>query len=115
MAQNIYQNSTELMQLHGQSDYMKDMVDACLYGRLNLFLQGNTGDGKTQLAKDAMSYFGDNSLFVLGVGLIDIRKHYQRVSMGWIEHIPNNRMLWNVPIKGTIHPKGCICPLRAEA
>ena len=54
----VYKNSTELMQLHGVPIYMQDMADACLVGRLNLFLQGDTGTGKTQLARDAMSYFG---------------------------------------------------------
>ena len=54
----VYKNSTELMQLHGKPIYMADMVDACLLGRLNLFLQGDTGSGKTQLAADAMSDFG---------------------------------------------------------
>ena len=54
----VYKNSTELMQLHGQPIYMQDMVDACLVGRLNLFLQGDTGSGKTQLARDVMAYFG---------------------------------------------------------
>ena len=53
-----YKNSTELMQLHGVPIYMNDLVDACLYGGLNLFLQGDTGSGKTQLARDVMSYFG---------------------------------------------------------
>lgn len=54
----VYQNSTELMNLNGVPFYMNDFVDACLYGRLNLFLQGDTGSGKTQLAKDVMNYFG---------------------------------------------------------
>lgn len=57
----IYKNSTELMQLSGQPIYMSDMVDACLLGRLNLFLQGDTGSGKTQLAADTMSDFGYTS------------------------------------------------------
>jgi len=57
----VYQNSTELMNLGGQPFYMNDFVDACLYGRLNLFLQGDTGSGKTQLAKDTMNYFGTTS------------------------------------------------------
>ncbi|MEK6872058.1 MAG: hypothetical protein AABX16_04105 [Nanoarchaeota archaeon] len=61
-----YKNSTELMQLHGVPIYMNDVVDACLMGRLNLFLQGDTGAGKTQLARDVMSYFGDKSMFILG-------------------------------------------------
>jgi len=56
--EGVYQNSTELMDLGGKPFYMNDFVDACLYGRLNLFLQGDTGSGKTQLAKDAMDYFG---------------------------------------------------------
>lgn len=54
----VYKNSTELMQLHGVPIYMNDLVDACLYGKLNLFLQGDTGSGKTQLARDVMGYFG---------------------------------------------------------
>jgi len=54
----LYKNSTQLAQLHGVPIYMNDMVDACLMGRLNLFLQGDTGSGKTQLARDVMSYFG---------------------------------------------------------
>ena len=36
----VYQNSTELMRLAGAPFYMNDFVDACLYGRLNLFLHG---------------------------------------------------------------------------
>jgi len=54
----VYRNSTELMNLHGFPVYMTDMVDACLEARLNLFLQGDTGSGKTQLAKDVMGDFG---------------------------------------------------------
>jgi len=61
MTNKVYQNSTELMNLHGVPFYMNDFVDACLYGRLNLFLQGDTGSGKTQLARDAMNYFGTTS------------------------------------------------------
>ncbi|MFH1431198.1 MAG: hypothetical protein ABIG37_01880 [Nanoarchaeota archaeon] len=51
----IYRNSTELMQLHGVPIYMNDMADACLRGRLNLFmilmLQEKTKD-ITKLYKD---------------------------------------------------------------
>lgn len=53
----VYKNSTELMNLHGVPIYMNDMVDACLLGRLNIFLQGDTGSGKTQLAEDARALF----------------------------------------------------------
>jgi len=76
-----YKNSTELMQLHGVPIYMQDMVDACLIGRLNLFLQGDTGSGKTQLARDAMGYFGDKSMFVLGRNDMDTRELFQQINL----------------------------------
>lgn len=77
----IYKNSTELMNLHGKPFYMNDFVDACLYGRLNLFLQGDTGSGKTQLAKDAMGYFGDKSMFILGRNDMDTRELFQQINL----------------------------------
>lgn len=76
-----YQNSTELMDLNGVPFYMNDFVDACLYGRLNLFLQGDTGSGKTQLAKDAMDYFPDKSMFVLGRNDMDTRELFQQINL----------------------------------
>ena len=77
----VYQNSTELMNLGGKSFYMNDFVDACLYGRLNLFLQGDTGAGKTQLAKDAMNYFPNKSMFVLGRNDMDTRELFQQINL----------------------------------
>src|SRR3989344_9083205 len=77
----VYQNSTELMQLHGKPIYMADMVDACLLGKLNLFLQGDTGSGKTQLAADAMSYFPDKSVFILGRNDMDVREIFQQINL----------------------------------
>ena len=80
MTNKVYQNSTELMNLHGVPFYMNDFVDACLYGRLNLFLQGDTGSGKTQLARDAMNYFPDKSMFVLGRNDMDTRELFQQLN-----------------------------------
>lgn len=77
----VYQNSTELMNFAGRPFYMNDFVDACLYGRLNLFLQGDTGSGKTQLAKDAMDYFPDKSMFVLGRNDMDTRELFQQINL----------------------------------
>src|SRR3989338_739084 len=77
----VYKNSTELMQLHGAPIYMQDMVDACLLGRLNLFLQGDTGSGKTQLAKDTMNYFPEKSLFILGRNDMDTRELFQQINL----------------------------------
>ena len=58
----VYRNSTELANLNGIPIYMDNMVDAALRGRLNTFLQGDTGSGKTQLVRDVMGYFGNNSV-----------------------------------------------------
>src|SRR3989338_1304012 len=77
----VYKNSTELMQLHGQPIYMTDIADACLLGRLNLFLQGDTGSGKTQLAADTMSDFPERSLFVLGRNDMDTRELFQQINL----------------------------------
>ncbi len=77
----VYKNSTELMNLAGIPFYMNDFVDACLYGRLNLFLQGDTGSGKTQLAKEAMNYFPDKCMFVLGRNDMDTRELFQQINL----------------------------------
>ncbi|HIK00190.1 TPA: AAA family ATPase [archaeon] len=78
----VYRNSTELMNLHGAPIYMADMLNACLRGRLNLFLQGDTGSGKTQLAADAMSYFPEGkSLFILGRNDMDTRELFQQINL----------------------------------
>lgn len=77
----VYKNSTHIMELGGVPIYMTDIVDACLAGRLNLFLQGDTGSGKTQLAADAMSYFGNKSMFILGRNDMDVRELFQQVNL----------------------------------
>ena len=88
MSNKVYKNSTPLMNLHGVPIYMNDMVDACLYGRLNLFLQGDTGSGKTLLAKEAMSYFGDRSISILGRNDMDIRELFQRFNLHKLSYKP---------------------------
>ncbi len=77
----VYKNSTEVIQIGGVPIYMNDVVDACLIGRLNLFLQGDTGSGKTQLAADVMSYFPDKSMFILGRNDMDTRELFQRINL----------------------------------
>ena len=89
----VYQNSTELIRLAGAPFYMRDFVDACLYGRLNLFLQGDTGSGKTQLAKDTMNYFPDKSMFVLGRNDMDIRELFQQINLGKLKSAKSSQEL----------------------
>jgi hypothetical protein len=78
--EGVYKNSTEVASLGGVPVYMTDVVDACLRGRLNLFLQGDTGSGKTQLARDAMGYFPGKSMFVLGRNDMDTSELFQQVN-----------------------------------
>ena len=77
---NTYRNSTEITNVNGVPIYMHDMVDASLRGKLNLFLQGDTGSGKTQLARDVMNYFGNKSMFILGRNDMDTRELFQQVN-----------------------------------
>lgn len=79
--QTQYKNSTELMRLAGKPIYLNDLVDASLRARLNLFLQGDTGSGKTQLGADAMSYFPGKSLFVLGRNDMEVRELFQQINL----------------------------------
>ena len=79
--EKIYKNSTEITNINGTPIYTNDIVDACLRGRLNLFLQGDTGSGKTQLARDAMSDFGDKSMFILGRNDMDTRELFQQMNL----------------------------------
>lgn len=92
MAQKIYRNSTPITHLGGQPLYLPDIVDACLYGRLNLNLVGDTGSGKTQLAKDAMGYFGDKSIFVLGRNDMDTRELFQQINLGKLNTKPQYQL-----------------------
>lgn len=69
------------MSLQGVPVYMHDMAEACLRGRLNLFLQGDTGSGKTQLAKDILCDFGDKSVFLLGRNDMDTRELFQQINL----------------------------------
>ena len=81
----VYKNTTELANLNGVPIYMSDMVDAALRARLNTFLHGDTGSGKTQLVRDVMYYFGDKSLFILGRNDMDTRELFQQVNPGFLK------------------------------
>lgn len=92
MIERTYKNETELMDLHGVPFYMQDMLDACLVGRLNLFLQGDTGSGKTQLAADAMAHFPNKSLFILGRNDMDTRELFQQVNPEFFKALKEGRL-----------------------
>lgn len=87
-----YRNNTELANLNGFPIYMDDMVDASLRGRLNVFLQGNTGCGKTQIVRDVMDYFGNKSLFILGRNDMDTRELFQQINPGFLAALKEGRL-----------------------
>ena len=94
-----YINTTELANLNGIPIYMHDMIDAALRGRLNTFLQGDTGSGKTQLVRDVMQYFGDKSLFILGRNDMDTRELFQQVNPEFLKALREARSTPNVKFK----------------
>jgi len=95
----VYKNNTEIAELNGVPIYMNDVVNACLLGRLNLFLQGDTGSGKTQLAKDAMNDFGDKSLFILGRNDMDTRELFQQINPQFIKALREGSDSSNLKLK----------------
>ncbi len=84
-----YRNSTPLANLGGADIYISDMMYAAVLGRLNTFLVGDTGRGKTQLVEDVMSYFGDKSLFLLGRNDMDTRELFRRINLGRLYSKPS--------------------------
>ena len=103
MVEGVYKNSTELMNLHGVSLGMRDVADACLYGRLNLFLQGDRGSGKTQLTEDIRGEFGDKSLYILGRNDMDTRELFQQIYMKLVLYFhlmvkKSSMVLWTISI-----------------
>jgi len=101
--EGTYRNSTEVGSLGGQPIYMADVVDACLTGRLNLFLQGDTGSGKTQLARDVMGYFPGKNTFVLGRNDMDVRELFQQINLGKLKTAKNTAELKEVTSKVNNH------------
>jgi MoxR-like ATPase len=66
LEQGTYQNSQEIV-LGGIPFTARDvLVKAPLLTKLNMFYLGDRGEGKTQLAHDINSYFGENSCYASG-------------------------------------------------
>ncbi len=98
-----YRNSTELMRLAGKPIYMRDLADACLRARLNLFLQGDTGSGKTQLEAETMSYFPGKNAFILGRNDMDVRELFQQINLEKMKTAKNSAELKELTDKVNYH------------
>ena len=86
-----YKNTTEITNLNGVPIYLPTLAEAAVRGRLNMFLPGKSGFGKTQLVRDVMNYFGDKSLFILGRNDMDTRELFQQVNPEFLRAIKEGR------------------------
>ena len=75
-----YTNTTEICRIGGQPMYTWDVMKAALSRKLNVFLAGETGEGKTQLEKDILGLFGNRGLFILGRNDLDVRSLFSKIS-----------------------------------
>ncbi len=72
-----YRNSTEVV----PGCTLEDVVKACLIGRLNIFLLGETGEGKTQLENDILDLFGGKGFFEQGRNDLTIKEMFTRLNL----------------------------------
>lgn len=72
-----YRNSTEVR----PALTVEDITKACLIGRLNLLLLGETGEGKTQLENDILGIFGNNGFFELGRNDLTVKEIFTRLRL----------------------------------
>lgn len=75
-----YVNNFAVMETGGVSLIPWDIQRAALGRKLNLFLPGDTGEGKTQWEKDVLGLFGNQGLFVLGRNDMDLRELFRKIS-----------------------------------
>ncbi len=64
-----YKNSTEVV----SGLIVEETLKACLAGRLNVLLVGETGEGKTQIENDILALFGNNGFFEQGRNDLTVR------------------------------------------
>jgi chorismate mutase len=75
-----YVNTSTVCEIGGQKMTVWDVMKAALVRKLNVFLAGETGEGKTQLEKDVLGLFGNKGMFILGRNDLDIRELFRKIS-----------------------------------
>ncbi|MBI5881076.1 hypothetical protein HZB90_03010, partial [archaeon] len=75
-----YVNTSTVCEIGGQKMTVWDVMKAALVRKLNVFLAGETGEGKTQLEKDVLGIFGNKGMFILGRNDLDIRELFRKIS-----------------------------------
>jgi hypothetical protein len=72
-----YKNQTEIV----SGLTMEDLMKACLVGKLNVLLVGETGEGKTQLENDILGLFGNKGFFEQGRNDLTIKEMFTRLNL----------------------------------
>ncbi|MFC1723263.1 AAA family ATPase [Nanoarchaeota archaeon] len=75
-----YINSSIVTEVGGTYLNVWDIIKSALVKKLNIFLAGETGEGKTQLEKDILGLFGNKGVFILGRNDMDIRELFRKIS-----------------------------------
>ncbi len=79
-----YRNTTEVINVGGVSLTTEDVLKAALISRLNVYLIGETGGGKTQIENDVLALFGNKGFFEQGRNDLEIREMFTRLNLGKI-------------------------------
>ncbi|MBD3304432.1 hypothetical protein GF343_04755, partial [Candidatus Woesearchaeota archaeon] len=73
-----YVHTNPVCQVGGQPMYVEDIVKGNIMAKQNAIILGDTGEGKSQIEKDVLAWFGHKGLFLLGRNDMDIREIYRK-------------------------------------
>jgi hypothetical protein len=79
-----YRNSTNVLSVGDVSLTMEDILKAALISRLNTYLVSERGEGKTQIAYDCLSLFGNRGFLEQGRNDLEMRDIFTQLNLGAI-------------------------------
>ncbi len=88
-----YINSREIS-MGGISYNARDVIiKAPLLAGINVYLVGDTGEGKTELANDLIGYFGENSCYMMGRPDFEPSELLKQVNLGKLKDVKTDKEL----------------------
>jgi MoxR-like ATPase len=88
-----YVNTREII-MGGIPYNARDIIlKAPLLAGLNVYLVGDTGEGKTELANDLIGYFGDNSCYMMGRPDFEPSELLKQVNLGKLKDVKTDKEL----------------------
>lgn len=76
-----YENSTEVINIGGASLTLEDVLKAAIISKQNIYLIGETGEGKTQIENDILGIFGNRGFFEQGRNDLEVREMFTRLNL----------------------------------